>query len=202
MKEFIKSIAAGIAISLGSMIYLVLNKSLVGAVFFTLGLFLVLTRGYNLYTGKVANVVDNKISYLIELIKMWLGNLVGAIFIVILTRLSKLSYLVDIAKATTQSKTSQGLLSAFIMAALCGFAIYYAVINYKENKDEFGKYLGLLFFIPLFIVCTFEHCVADMYYFILSGDISLNTIIYLLVITLGNSFGSILLRCGKKIIDK
>ena len=60
----IKSILAGIMIGIGGTIFLSLEKTL-GAFLFAIGLFMIVTRGYNLYTGKVGYIFDNKPSYLI-----------------------------------------------------------------------------------------------------------------------------------------
>ena len=53
LKLFVPSILAGIAISLGGFCFLSVENKLVGSILFSVGLFLVCTRGYNLYTGKV-----------------------------------------------------------------------------------------------------------------------------------------------------
>ena len=44
----------------------------------------------------------------------------------------------------------------------------------------------------VFILCGFEHCVANMYYFSVAGMWSGKALVYLLVMTLGNSVGGIL----------
>ena len=42
--------------------------------------------------------------------------------------------------------------------------MYIAVEGFRSNGHELGKYLGLFFGVSVFILCGFEHCVANMYY--------------------------------------
>ena len=44
-----------------------------------------------------------------------------------------------------------------------------------------------------FILCGFEHCVANMFYFSIAGIFSLKVFGYLLIMILGNSIGSIII---------
>jgi formate/nitrite transporter FocA (FNT family) len=190
---------AGLSIALGCLVNLLSGNAIIGALFFSAGLFLVLTRKYNLFTGKIGYLFDNKKEYAIDIVFMWLGNLVGT---QILSTFVRFTHLYDKIKPSVEtiimSKTGQGYLSAFLLAILCGVIIYLSVENYKQNQHELGKYLGILLLIPLFIICGFEHCVADMFYFFLIPDNILTKLLYLIVITMGNAIGSIVLNEGRK----
>ena len=199
-KEFVSSAFAGFSISLGCMIYMILTNKVLGALFFTVGLFMVLTRNYNLYTGKVALLTDN-IKYIFNLVNIWLGNLFGAAVMTIFTKYSKLHYLVADAQVIVDAKLSQGYLSSFILAILCGIIIYLAVDTYKRLQDC-GKYIGLFVFIPLFIICGFEHCVANMYYILMAGELSIEVVIFTIVVTVGNAVGSIVYKLFEKIYQR
>ena len=52
--------------------------------------------------------------------------------------------------------------------------------------------------ITVFILAGFEHCVANMYYFSAANMWTWKTVLYVLVMILGNSVGSILLALGMK----
>ena len=41
--------------------------------------------------------------------------------------------------------------------------MYYAVNGFKKQTD-FGKYLVVYLGVAVFILCGFEHCIADMYF--------------------------------------
>lgn len=203
IKTFFSSFLAGITISFGGFIFLLSEIKIIGALFFTLGLFLVLTRQYDLYTGKIAYIPDNKISYILKLILIWFGNLCGSLTVSVMLHFTRFQNISENALTVTQTKLSQSPLSAFILAVFCGFIIYWAVENYKTNQHEVGKYFGLILLIPFFVICGFEHCVADMFYFAFALKFfESKSMLYLLIITIGNSIGSIILRVVKKYILK
>lgn len=190
----IRSILAGMAISLGCIASLLAANKVVGAVFFTVGLFLVLTRQYDLYTGKIGYVFCGQKYYAASLPLVLIGNLAGTAVMFCISLSSKLSSLRDVAALSVHAKLNAGYLSAFFMAFLCGVIIYLAVDNFKNNASDVGKYLGLLFLIPLFVFCGYEHCVADMYYILLSNVVTAESLLFLVIVVLGNSAGSI---CAK-----
>ena len=194
LKEFISSVFAGISISLGCMIYLLVENKIIGAMFFSLGLFLVLNRKYHLFTGKVANLIEEGPKYLLNLVNIWLGNLVGSLIMVLFTKFSKLNYLTDAAITVSNNKVSQSHLSAFLLAMLCGVIIFLAVDNFNKNDTGVGKYAGLFTLIPTFIICGFEHCVANMYYLLLANEITVDSVIFLLIVSIGNTLGSVIYK--------
>ena len=69
--------------------------------------------------------------------------------------------------------------------------IYIAVEGFNRNPHELGKYLALFFGVVVFILCGYEHCVANMYYFSVAGAWSGKALLYLLVMTLGNAAGGV-----------
>ena len=77
----------------------------------------------------------------------------------------------------------------FLLAVFCNMLIYIAVEGYNKNPHEVGKYLALFFGVVVFILSGFEHCVANMYYFSIAGMWSGKTLLYVLVMTAGNSVG-------------
>ena len=52
----------------------------------------------------------------------------------------------------------------------------------------------------VFILCGFEHCVANMYYFSVAGMWSGKTLLYLLVMTLGNAVGGVVFPVIRRVI--
>jgi formate/nitrite transporter len=53
---------------------------------------------------------------------------------------------------------------AFIKGILCNFLVCIAVWISFAAKDIVGKIVGLFFPIMMFVLCGFEHSVANMYY--------------------------------------
>ena len=74
---FLRAFATGIAIAIGGIVYLSCENRYLGAFLFGTGLFVILSFGFNLFTGKVGYAVENKPSYISSLLVIWLGNFAG-----------------------------------------------------------------------------------------------------------------------------
>ena len=193
VKILLRGISAGIMISIGGTIYLLLDNKMLGAFLFSIGLFAICTFGLNLYTGKIGYIIDNKPKYIIELIITLIGNLLGTLYSGYLLSLTRIGDKLLIASTKICTiKLNDELLSIFILSAFCGVIMYLAVDLFKKIKD-FGKYVPIFMGITIFILAGFEHCIANMYYFTVANMWSWNTILYVLVMILGNSVGSIFL---------
>ena len=189
----IKGFYAGILISIGGIAYLAIPDKIVGSFIFSLGLLTICIYSFNLYTGKVGYLLVNKPKYLLELLFSLMGNFLGTLAIGSLMRLTRFTTYIDTAKNIVDLKLNDNLLSIFILAILCGMIMYLAVNNYKNNKDVVSKYMTIFMGVMAFILCGFEHCVANMFYFSIAGVFSLKVFYYLLVMILGNSVGSLII---------
>ncbi len=189
----IKGIYAGILISIGGIAYLAIENKITGSFIFSFGLLTVCMYSFNLFTGKVGYILINKINYLLELLISLIGNFLGTFIVGNLIRLTRFSNYIEIAKNIVDVKLNDSILSIFILAIFCGMIMYIAVNNYKKGKDVIGKYITIFMGVMAFILCGFEHCVANMFYFSIAGIFSFKVFDYLLVMVLGNSLGSIII---------
>ena len=193
-KTFIGAVLAGIAIGLGGLVFLSVDNKVIGSFLFTIGLFTVCTMGFNLFTGKVCYTFQNDAAYKIGLPVIWLGNLVGTGLTAGCAWMTRVAPAVsEKAMGLCQTKLGDSYASLFFLGILCNIFIYIGVEGYKSNPHEFGKYLALVFGVMVFILCGTEHCVADMFYFWMAGAWSGQAVVRLLVITLGNAVGGVLL---------
>lgn len=192
LKSFVSALLGGTCIGLGGIAFLTLESKVLGALFFTVGLFTICTFHFNLFTGKVCYVFQRDRAYARELPLIWLGNLAGTGLVAAVVRLSRLASLSEKAAAICQVKLSDTLVSLFLLSLLCNIFIYIAVEGFQKNPHELGKYLSLFFGVMGFVLCGFEHCVANMFYFSVSGAWSGEALVRLLVMTLGNSAGGVL----------
>lgn len=200
---FIYAVMGGICIALGGTAYLCTESNILGAVLFAVGLFTICTMGFYLFTGKVAYIIDNKPSYLIDLVFIWLGNFAGTFLVAEVLGFTRIGNdLYKRATAICELKLSDNLLSVFILAIFCNLLIFIAVDGFMENHHSLGKYLGLLFGVVSFIFCGFEHSIADMFYFTIGKVWSLNTLLFIFVITLGNIVGGLLVPSLRAIHKK
>lgn len=193
-KTFIGAVMAGIAIGLGGLVFLSVDNKVIGSFLFTIGLFTVCTMGFNLFTGKACYTFQNDTAYKIGLPIIWLGNLVGTGLTAGCAWMTRVAPAVsEKAMGLCQTKLGDSYMSLFFLGILCNIFIYIGVEGYKSIPHEFGKYLALVFGVMVFILCGTEHCVADMFYFWMAGAWSGQAVVRLLVITLGNAVGGVLL---------
>ena len=198
-KTFILAALAGLSISLGGTVYLLSADKTVGALLFSVGLFSVCVFGFHLFTGKVCYVFDNDRSYAAMLPVIWLGNLAGTVCTALLESLTRIGpALTEKAAAVCQAKLDQSPLSVLVLAFFCNIMIYIAVEGFRNIPHEAGKYLAILFGVTVFILCGFEHCVANMYYFTMGGVWSWKAMGYMLLMTLGNAAGGVTIPLLRK----
>lgn len=201
MKEngriFLKAAAAGITIGIGGAVYLTLENKVIGAVLFGVGLYTIVLNGLFLYTGKVGYLISakDKKAYILQLVFTWLGNLAGTALAAAAISATRIRNLGRTAEVICKTKLADTPHSILILAVFCGILMYAAVDGFREK----GNPLILFFCVTVFILCGFEHCIANMFYFSLAGAWSLRAVIYLLLMTLGNSVGGILLPLVKKV---
>ena len=200
LKIFAGGILAGAAIALGGTVFLSLDDKVLGALFFTVGLFAVCTFGFNLYTGKVCYAPEKDAKYALSLPVIWLGNLAGAGLVALAERATRIGpKLAEKAQVLCQAKLDDGPVSIFLLALFCNLLIWLAVEGFRSNPHSVGKYLSLFFGVTVFILCGFEHCVANMYYFTVAGMWSWKTLGWLLIMTAGNSVGGMLIPLLRKV---
>lgn len=190
------SIFAGIAIGtagfgfLASGIQSEVYGSLVGAVLFSFGLLTVVGYKLKLYTGTAGFIRSNEVG---ELFMILLGNIIGCLCVALLTRMSPMD-IQAAAQRILELRLRTGFLRCGLLAIGCGFIMTTAVQFARQEK-----FLPLLFGVPLFIVCGFPHCVADVFYFLcvpvsfLGANLSDVLILYPCIV-LGNLIGCNLYR--------
>lgn len=201
LKDFVLAILAGVCISIGAVAFLSCKNNVVGAIFFSVGLFTILTFGFNLFTGKVCYIFNNKPSYLIKVAIIFLGNFVGTNLSALLLNFTRLSSLRERCSVIVQTKLGDDLWSLFILAIFCNILIYIAVEGFK-SKNILTQYLSLFFGVSVFVICGFEHSIADMFYFAFARSYTGRTFLILIIVSLGNIVGGTLIELIKKLFKE
>ena len=194
MKCFLRAILAGIAIGLGGCIFMGMVTSeykWVGAILFSIGLFTVFTFRLDLYTGKVGYAVENKPSYLVDLVVIILGNFVGAL---IIGQMIPMPEAAEVLIVDAKLGGDIDWWRVVCKGVFCGMLMFIAADYYKTQK----KYLATFVCVPVFILAGFEHSIADMFYFCASGTFTLDAFLFILVVIVGNAVGGILIPLCKK----
>ncbi|MBQ6538670.1 MAG: formate/nitrite transporter family protein [Bacilli bacterium] len=174
-----KSVGAAILIGLGDYALLKLGNPL-GPVLFTLGLLGVCYMGQNLFTGKCGFLIEDKIKGL-DLFLILIVNLIAGYILGLLFSITDKEVLTNaVARVATWDFT----FAYFIKAVMCGVIMYIAVLMYRK-----GTPLGIIFGIPLFIFCGFQHSIANI--ITLGAGQTIHIAIILAII--GNFVGSLLM---------
>jgi formate/nitrite transporter len=148
---------------------------LLAGVLFPAGLMFVVLCGGELFTGNcliVMSCLDGKskwIDFAKNLFFVYIGNLIGSVFIALLIYKSgqlnfTLGALGGYTIKTAAYKVNLTFSQAFCSAIMCNWLVCLAVWMAYGAKDMTGKIWGIFFPIFLFILSGFEHCVANMYY--------------------------------------
>ena len=179
---------AGVCISVGCLVNLSCDNRYIGAFLFAFGLITICQFEYSLFTGKVCYLDDYKTLALILFF-----NFIGCI---ITALISNIAYPIKLNEAINMvciNKLSQSLLSVFFLGVLCNMMIYFAVDGYRR-----GNVIILISAIAIFILCGFEHCVANAFYFafyiIKERTVSLSIVAFLIVNIFGNYIGGSVMK--------
>lgn len=151
------------------------SARLVNSLVFPAGLAMVMLAGSELFTGNslmIISVLEKK-AKLSGLLKNWLvvylGNLAGSILVAVLFVFSHTPNLYDgaLAQSLTNiaaAKTNLSFSDAFLRGILCNILVCIAVWIAFGALTAPGKIIGLYLPIAVFVLCGFEHCVANMFY--------------------------------------
>jgi formate/nitrite transporter len=183
---------------------------LAGSVF-CVGLILVVIPGSELFTGNILMAAGLGIGKIgpWRLVRNWvgayLGNFLGALLLALVVFGTGLmgtpenpSPLGKTAADIAAGKIALDFFPAFFRGVLCNTLVCLAVILSLSSRTVTGKILGIYFPIMTFVMCGFEHSVANMYFLpagllakgeLLSGFASMFN--NLIPVTLGNIVGGL-----------
>lgn len=195
VKTIFDAVSAGIMIAIGGSVFLSCDSKYVGAVLFSVALLCICYLGYYLFTGKIGYLANDFSKN--NILNLSVGLAVNLIVTFLLGLLISFAIpnLLDKAYIMCTAKLDQTFLITFIRAVFCGVLMYTAVEIFKEKKTP----LGIIFCIPVFILCGFEHSIADMFYFGVSGIFTIKILTFELAAVLGNTVGGLILPLLSKI---
>lgn len=179
------SIVAGMMIAIGGTIYLTLS-GLEGALLFSMGLLTILCLKLELFTGKAGLLATREIT-LGKLLEIWIGNFLGSWIIAFLLILTPKG--VDLAMRASEIvaiRVANGFFVNLIYGIMCGLLMFMAVKTWQlTNGNPFYAMMP----VGIFIVCGFNHCVADMFYLHM-GCLHISDYLVLIPTTIGNLAGT------------
>jgi formate/nitrite transporter FocA (FNT family) len=212
LSYIIDGILSGITLGVGGMVSFSSDNRYVGAFLFSLGLFTIVQFRYGLFTGKVGYIVNREPAYILEVLVTLISNAAGTFISAILLRQTRFfTTVVSGMEQTIEERVSAAVdgkihdepLSIFVLAAFCGMLMFTAVeVNRQcRAKGNFvGALFGVVFPVVVFIICGFNHCIADMFYYFFCGcpDVPA-AILYFVLAVLGNAAGGMFIPAMKKL---
>lgn len=208
-------VLSGLMLGIGGMVSLSSENRFLGAFLFSLGLFCIVQFKYGLFTGKVGYIVNRDLPYVAETAVTLVGNALGTLIAALLLRqvrfftstVSTIDVTIsDRVQATVSGKIHDNPLSIFILAIFCGILMFTAVEGSRKCREE-QNFTGSLFVVVMpvmvFIICGFNHCIADMFYYFFAGCPELSkAIVYFILAIAGNSVGGMIVPLLKKLSNQ
>ena len=198
-KIFLNAILAGLFIGIAGTVCMAVPNPVMGAFLFGFGLLTIVSYGFKLYTGAIGYLAiqgKNAPRYLVELLLIWLGNLIGCFAVGQLVRQTRsFPAFAERVSAVCAAKAGDSITSWLILSFFCGILMYVAVETFKRKEElpSLVRTAVLFLCVAIFILSGYEHCIANMYYFSAADAWSWKALGAIGVMTLGNSLGGMLL---------
>lgn len=159
LSKYYKSIAAGLLIGLGAWIYLMCPDRTIGALLFSCGLLGVRIYNLNLYTGKIQYITKRNEYEWYDYFIFLSNNLIGITVMALFTK----GTLPENATVLGEAKMQMPFLISLIRGIGCG-----ALMSLATNKKTPLWVTSLC--VTAFILAGFNHCIADAYYILITGN--------------------------------
>ncbi|WP_429965310.1 formate/nitrite transporter family protein [Enterococcus sp. AZ072] len=180
-KFFAKSVMAGVYLGIAMTLSLALASTvnmlhpalakIAFAMFFGLTFVLIVFLNGELFTGNCLTTAFPLINHsqtLSQLVKLWVVclfvNSVDVLLFGFLFIQSKSldSLIYPYLKSLVYAKQDFTLISLFIKSVLCNLIVCIATYTALKMKDELAKTVIMLLTIMIFVLCGFDHCIANI----------------------------------------
>lgn len=156
-RDFIfNPLLAGLVIGMASICFLK-SGLYVGMVLFAFGLSTVVLSKWKLFTG-MAGFTNNNLLLLGILLVNVFGASIASLF-----AWGSYPDIVSAADNIVRTRIHYGFFGCLLNAIACGFIMTVSVKFARKNQ-----WLPLMLGVPMFIICGFPHCIADVAYYCIS----------------------------------
>ena len=148
---------------------------MVSGLLFPFGLAMVILTGAELFTGNVLiniSVFEGKTGFA-SMLRNWfwvyIGNFCGALLVAAgvaflgCLNLSGGGFAVSTMKVAA-AKSSLPFMTAVGLGFFCNVLVTVGVLISLGSKDTIGRFIGAYMPVAFFVICGFEHSIANMYY--------------------------------------
>ena len=182
-KGLVLSVLAGALIAFPGAVtnmagYGLTNNSIIrvlSGLLFAFGLGMVILSGAELFTGNTLmtiGVLDKRVK-LPKVLRSWLvvyvGNFIGSLLVAVLC--AKFGWvgagkgaLAVFSMKVAAGKMTMPFANAFFMGVMCNVLVTLGVLFSLSAQDVTGRILGAYTPVAFFVICGFNHSIADMYY--------------------------------------
>jgi len=182
-KLLLLGVLAGMIVAFGGAVtstaaHAVSNVSLariISGMLFPFGLCMVILTGAELFTGNCLiciSVLDRRASIL-KMLRNWgyvyIGNFAGSLLVAAgCAFFGQMNYsnggLAVYTIRLAAQKCAMSFTPALVMGILCNVLVCLGVLTSLTAKDTAGRILGAYLPVSFFVICGFEHCVANMFF--------------------------------------
>ena len=167
----------------------------IGALFFSLGLFSIVAYEMKLFTGMVADIPYIGLKNCWKLPLCFISNVTGVAVVAFLAYYSPVGeIIVPKSQALISAKLAleNWALSDFCSSMLCGILITASVRSrHYATQKRLSVTVGVIFPIIVFAFCGFDHSVANMLHFFYLGEVSWKIVGYIAISIAGNLLGGV-----------
>lgn len=197
-------VMSGVLLCIGCAVSMSVDSKPLGAFLFSLGLLAIIIFKFGLYTGKAGYMAVKPPKYILEVLLTILGNMIGTAIGGTLLNFTRFGNVFsERAAGIVDVKFSDEPLSMFVLAIFCGILMFTAVdgsARAQKNGNNIGASLFVIMPVMVFILCGFNHCVADMAYFFISRCHNIGgAFLYFAIVILGNAAGCMAIPIIKKL---
>lgn len=196
LQKILRSVLAGVYVSIGCITYFRCENHVLGAFLFSLAPLAEVMFNLALFTGRVGTLVnthpDKFFKTLVNLGFMWVGNLVGCVLSVLVVYTTEYRHWIQYECIEYSKKLlnySPGIL--FVLGIGCNILIYTACKAYYTKSDFTGA-IAVILSTMAFILCGFEHSVADGFILYMAKVKFIDRFRILIPVVLGNGVGAII----------
>ena len=190
MKQVIRDgFLAGVLIGIGCIVNVISNNAILGSFLFSLALLSICMLEYSLCTGAFGYM--KKFDDIKRCLVMLIFNIAGVAFICYIV--ANFSTIEIDTSIIVQQKLNEIWYDALVRGFGCGILIFIAVQCFKQYYDNYNfmSYthpLAVIMPVMAFIICGFDHCIANYGYLVLNDVYWTPNFIYWVI---GNIVGSL-----------
>ena len=187
---YLKSLMGGIFIGLAAVVYSFVSQtnSLIASCLFAFALTSIFELKLLLFTGRIGFL---RFTDWVEALIIFFGNLMGVQLVGALMMFTQhQERLCSICTTICNNKLSGTPLAILILSFFCGFLMHTAAICKKDIKESI-KYLLIILCVVIFIQSCYEHVIANLFYYFMSGQMfTLQGAQSLILMVIGNTLGA------------